>query len=139
MINRNKLEKCSQEQCTLFEKWYNALEDVEADIADEEARRNRYSDKLELRTRSLHPDWKEGHIKAFLSRSSKIRIYNKRLMIMRRYKGRLKGAVESARQRKSMIGVLKDLYTSNYWDKTTVGDTPYGKKTKAKHKIKTRK
>lgn len=123
-LNRHKLERASAEQATLFEKWYAALEDVEADIKDAQGVLKRLRAKVNLQIRNLHSDLKEGGIAAKVEINEKVAAKSREILALERYQGRLKGAVEAARQRKSMIQILKDLYVSNYWDKAPTDGKP---------------
>lgn len=116
-INRHKLEVASQNQGSKFEKWYNAMEEVSADLADEVSKLGRIRGKVDLQIRRLHPDLKEAGIAAKVSLNKNVRKQEKKIAEIKRYFGCLKGAVEAARQRKSMIQVLKDLYVASYFDK----------------------
>ena len=135
-VNRHRLEVASQEQSTKFEKWYAAMEDVEGDLRDATTSLGRKRTKVGLRIRKIFPDDKEGSITAKIESNKEVKILNKRINQIRRYHGKLKGAVESARQRKSMISVLKDLYVSNYWDKSTKHGTPTHGRRQKKEKRK---
>jgi hypothetical protein len=123
-VNRHKLEVASAQQATVFEKWYSASEDVEGDLRDALSEMALLRSTVGLEVRGLHDEWKEGAISAGIEKDERIVRLGKRINMIRRYLGKLKGATESARQRKSMIVALKDLYIANYWDKTTEAGTP---------------
>lgn len=134
-INRNRLEKASQNQAVKFEKWYAAMEDVSADLSDQITKLSRIKGKVDLYMRKLYPDLKETGLAAKVNLNKKVRRQEKKIAMIRRYLGRMKGAVESARQRKSMIGTLRDLYVANYWDKVEAKPAR-GRDKKRKHKRK---
>lgn len=123
-FSRNQLEKASQTQHTKFEKWYSALEDIEGDIRDLESKIKRKRAEVSLLVHRKYSDLKVAAIAAKVDVNKDIKTMEQELNLLKRYQGKVKGAVESARQRKSMIQVLKDLYMSNYWDKTTEGGQP---------------
>jgi hypothetical protein len=123
-LNRHRLERASAEQQTLFEKWYSAMEDVEGDIRDCMGSLARLRARINLSVRIANPDLKEAGVAAEVEIRKSVIQKTKELNNLRRYHGRLKGAVEAARQRKSMINALKDLYVSNYWDKAETSSKP---------------
>lgn len=123
-INRHRLEYASLEQATKFERWYSALEDVEGDVADLKLQLGRARAKVDIRTRNISTKLNESGIKSRIALDKDVNGVEKEIRLISRYASKLKGAVEAARQRKSMIVVLKDLYISNYWDKTTECGTP---------------
>lgn len=133
-INRHRLEKASQNQAVKFEKWYSACEDVSADLSDEITKLNRIKGKVDLLIRKLYPDLKETGISARVNLNKKVKRQEKKISMIRRYLGRMKGAVEAARQRKSMIGTLRDLYVANYWDKVEPKPAQGRRKKKKKKK-----
>ena len=116
-INRHKLEVASQNQGTKFEKWYSALEEISADLADEQIRLTRIRSKVDLMIRRVHPDLKETGVLSKVNLNVKVKKQNVKISRIKRYQALLKGAVEMGRQRKSMIQVLKDLYVASYFDK----------------------
>jgi hypothetical protein len=123
-VNRHKLERASQQQATVFEKWYSALEDVEGDIRDLNTDLVREKARVNLLIRRKFPSYKEGAINAKIERHKEVIKIVDTINRLKRYQSKLKGAVEAGRQRKSMIQTLKDLYIANYWDKTTSQGTP---------------
>ena len=135
-INRYQLEKASQEQATLFEKWHTYCEKLSAQVAAEEDSLHRLKDRESLKLRSTpekvlqtkygltQGQLKEGAINSIVNLKKEVIIRTKRLLRLKERHNVLKGAVKSAQQRKSMITVLKDLYIASYWDKTTKIGTP---------------
>ena len=123
-LNRHRLEKESQKQASIFEKWYSALEDVEADLRDAMKDLSDIRSEVDLIVRSRDTSLKEGGITSKININKKVKLRTKRVNDIKRYQSKLKGAVESAKQRKSMITVLKDLYVANYWDQATPSGTP---------------
>lgn len=123
-ILRNKLEKSSLEQAALFDRWYQACEDAEDDLAEAKLIEGRRRSKAELKIRRIHVDYKEGAIKAKVNMDKSVMKAERKVREYSRYVRALKGAVRAFETRKSMIQTLKDLYQSNYWNKTTKGGTP---------------
>ena len=129
-LNRYRLEIASEEQATKFEKWYSLAEDVAADIEDKKAHLAECRAKAEVRIRGLSSvelektyhisDLKEGMIKALIELDEQVKLISKEIRVKKLLHNKLKGAIESGRQRKSMIKVLADLYQANYWDKTKI-------------------
>lgn len=124
LINRNRLEMASLEQATLFEKWYAAAEELEGDLRDLNRELIELKSTMNLRVRRVHPDYKEGAITAAIEKRKDVSKLNRKINDTKRRHGALQGAVKSAQMRKSMIQTLKDLYISNYWDKSTSKGTP---------------
>lgn len=132
-LNRYKLEVASEEQATKFEKWYSLSEDVAADIEDEKSFLLSVRSKAEVKIRGLseselektyHIDsLKEGTVKALIELDELVLVVSKKIRKLKLLHNKLKGAIESGRQRKSMIRVLADLYQANYWDKTKIKQT----------------
>lgn len=133
-VNRHRLEKASQNQAVKFEKWHNAHEEVSADLSDEISKLGRIRGKTDLMIRRVYPELKEAGILAKVNLNKNVRKQEKKISMIRRYLGCLKGAVESARQRKSMIQTLKDLYIGNYWDKVEPKPAQGRRKKKKKKK-----
>jgi hypothetical protein len=133
-VNRNKLELASLEQASLFDKWYQALEDAEDDLAEAKIKEGRVRSKVELMVRSKYPSDKEGAIRAKVSIHKQLTKAEKKVLKINRYVRTLKGAVAAFNMRKSMIQTLKDLYISNYWNKTTKGGVPLHERKQSKRK-----
>jgi len=129
MLNRNRLEEAAQDQTTKFERWYNLMEELEADVADANLNLKRLKSNLSLKLRAKPADQlekeygvsdlKEGTIVAIVDSHKLVVTRQKELNKLKLIHGKLKGAVEAARQRKSMIRELTLLYNGNYWDKQT--------------------
>ncbi|MBW8001686.1 MAG: hypothetical protein FVQ80_06650 [Planctomycetes bacterium] len=132
-LNRYRLEVASEEQATKFEKWYSVTEDVAADIEDKKAYLAEVKARVEVEIRSLPKqdlekkyhvtDLKESVVKSLVELNPTVQKVSKELRKLKLLHNKLKGAVESGRQRKSMIRVLADLYQANYWDKTKIKQT----------------
>jgi hypothetical protein len=133
-INRYKLEENAELQATIFERWYSLMEELTSDLEDAKHDLAVKRSSFELRLRRMPAallkekygvkELKEGTIKAMVESNKEVIELTKRVNKIRGIHGCLKGAVESARQRKSMIGVLQELYKDNYWNKTTKHGTP---------------
>jgi hypothetical protein len=116
-INRHKLDIASEQQCTVFEKWYSILSSVESDIRNQESLLLRERARVGLHVRRQFPELsREGAITSKVSLSKSVGDLEDTLNKMKSYQFELKGIVESARQRKAMIRVLADLYIANYYD-----------------------
>lgn len=134
-LNRNRLEVASEEQNTKFESWYSCQEDASADLEDAKHNLSLLRARVDIKIRRAPKekliekygiaDLKEGAIKAFIELNPKVVEAQEKVNRLKLVVGKLKGAIESARQRKSMIAVLKDLYVSNFWDKVTKRGTPH--------------
>jgi hypothetical protein len=73
---------------------------------------------------------REASVRSLISGNKKIIEAKKGIIALERVYGKVRGAVESGRQRKSMIRILTDLYIGNYFDKTTSKGTPIYKRRK---------
>jgi hypothetical protein len=123
-FSRNKLDKASFQQAGLYDKWYQALEDAEDDLAEAKLKEGRVRSKAELGIRNKYPNYKEGAIKAKVNINKKVIKAEGVVRKYEKYVRALKGAVAMFNMRKSMIQTLKDLYISNYWSKTSPSGTP---------------
>lgn len=127
-INRHQLHIASQNQPAIFEKWYSLSEEVLADVKDAEHALILMKAKIELLMWRNYPEFKVGAIKAKVERNKNVATLTRKVNKLKGYYGMLKGAIESGRHRKSMIGALKDLYRDNYWSKTSKGGAPLHKR-----------
>jgi Zn-dependent M32 family carboxypeptidase len=130
-VNRYKLERAAQEQQTLFEKWYAALEEVEGDLSDLNVELVRERSRVTLIVHRRYPKYKVNALNAKVEINKMVYKTQKLVNQVKKYRGALKGIVESARQRKSMIQALKDLYIANFWDKAPIhGRKPHKREVK---------
>lgn len=129
-LNRFKLEKAAQSQSSKFERWYSLSEDLSALIKEKKRIFGKKEAILDLKIRQctkeslqrkygLH-DLKESAIRSIIIKDSKIQKLKKNINFLETVYSKLRGVLEAARQRKSMIKILSDLYISSYWDKVDV-------------------
>ena len=60
MLDRNKLEEASQNQVMKFERWYNLMEELAADVADCDLNLKRLKSSLSLKLRAKSADQLES-------------------------------------------------------------------------------
>lgn len=123
-FSRNKLDKASLQQSGLYDRWYQALEDAEDDLAEAKLVEMRIRSRADLEIRKRYPDYKESAVKSKVNINKRVVKSTKEIRHYEKYVRALKGAVAMMGMRKSMLALLKDLYVSNYWNKTTKGGTP---------------
>lgn len=126
-LNRFRLEKAAQTQANKFEKWYSFSEDLSALIKERERIIREKEAHLDLKIRGYSESilevrygftsLKEAAIKSIILTDSKLQKLRKNKRFLDLILGKLKGVLEAARQRKSMIKILTDLYVASYWDK----------------------
>jgi hypothetical protein len=118
------LEVAAADQAVRFEKVYSLAEDMTGLLNDEIRSVERLRNRIELSVRHSSPGSTEGAVKAKVASYPALEVALKRVESVRIKVLKLKGIVDAARQRKSMIRTLSDLYIANYWDKTTKLGTP---------------
>lgn len=135
-LNRYHLEKASQRQAVVFEKWNNLCEDLSGLMEDERRKLLKLRNRRNLRIRSesfkpvlkkkyniVETTLKESTIKSLIDFDESVVRQEKKIGFLKIFYSKIRGVVEASKQRKSSIRILTDLYTSNYFDKMTPKQT----------------
>lgn len=125
-LNRYKLEIAAQEQAAVFERYSSLLADISGLVEDENKKLRETRGLVDLKIRSCSKrilkvkygvsDLKESAIKSAIELDSKVKEQEKKVRMISVFCNKLKGVVESGRQRKGLIRVLTDLYINDYYN-----------------------
>jgi len=135
-LNRYRLEEASQDQPEKFHDWYQIAEDAAAELKEFERATARVRSEVALKVRRMTKDQlnekygftvlSEGAVKEIVELDASVVFRENKLKEVKRLYNKLKGFVDTARSRHSMIKVLTELYTSKYWSNTTTEGTRIG-------------